>query len=205
MNKIIIIIVLISIIPLSYFVYLHIPKEKPKTEEDLMIREVLLNNRAPVVVEELEEEVVEEEPVAEEEVVEAEPVVEPEVVETEPKVNVIKEGEFNPDAEGSDSFHRGWGGVSVVELRGVNRLVFKDDFRVTNGPDYKVYLVEKSGVETGRAFRAIKSDSYRIGDLHQFRGYQTFEIPSNIDVDKIEGVVIWCEAFSQYISTADLR
>ncbi len=125
--------------------------------------------------------------------------------EEEQKVRVIKTGEFNPNAAGSDDFHRGWGTTSIVYNDGKHYVIFGDDFRVTNGPDYKLYLVPEADVETHRAFSRVKSRSTRIADVEQFSGGQIFEIPSSVDIEDIEGVVIWCEAFSQYISTATFR
>lgn len=122
-----------------------------------------------------------------------------------PDVSVLKQGTFDPDAEDSDSVHRGWGGVKIVNFRGKNKVVFGEDFRVTRGPDYKLYLVGEMNVETSEQFRSIKSGSYNIAEIKQFSGEQTFDIPDNIDIDDIQGVVIWCEAFSQYISYANVE
>lgn len=117
--------------------------------------------------------------------------------------STLLSGDFNMDAEGSDKFHNASGKVSIVNFKGENRLVFSDNFEVTRGPDYKIYLVNERGIETKSAFQKIKSNSKRIGEIKQFSGYQVFDIPRDIDIDSIKGVVIWCESFSQYISTAD--
>jgi len=125
--------------------------------------------------------------------------------ETNSEVSVLKEGTFDPDAEDSDSIHRGWGGVKVVNFRGKNKVVFGEDFRVTRGPDYFLYLVGERNVETERQFRSIKDASYNISEIKQYSGEQTFDIPDNIDIDDIQGVVIWCESFSQFISYANVE
>ena len=119
----------------------------------------------------------------------------------------IKSGEFNPDAEDSDRFHRGSGGVSLLNFDGINKIVFEEDFEVTNGPDYKLYLLEAQGVETEARFEELRDsgDGKIIAEVKQFDGFQTFEVPEDIDPDEIGSLVIWCESFSEFITSADLN
>ena len=156
-------------------------------------------------------------PVVDTPVVVAPPVVEPPVVEpvvvapvvvAEPKqkrLTVVKSGDFNPNAQGSDGFHRGSGSVSIVSMGGKNYVIFGEDFTVSNGPDYRLYLVPEFGIETESRFKTIKPRSHMIGKVKQFSGMQLFEIPQSVALGSVNGIVIWCEAFSQFISTADVR
>lgn len=117
---------------------------------------------------------------------------------------VVKQGMFDPDAEDSDRLHRGWGSVQVLMQDGQHRLVFGEDFRVTNGPDYHLYLVTERGLQTEARFNEIKEQQFDIASVKQFEGFQTFDIPETINLDQIQGVVIWCELFGEFITYADL-
>lgn len=117
---------------------------------------------------------------------------------------ILKSGEFDPGAQDSDRFHKGWGNVQILNFKGEHKIVFADDFKVTNGPDYKLYLVKEENVETENFFEQIKEDSYQIAEIKQFSGFSTYEIPEEIPLDEIKGVVIWCESFSEFITYANL-
>ena len=118
---------------------------------------------------------------------------------------VLKTGTFDLGAKGSDRAHNGEGNISLIEFNGKNKIVTAENFRVTSGPAYELYLFEEAGIETKALFQSNRNKAHYIGDVKQFRGFQTFEIPENIDVEKIKSAVIWCEAFSVFITYADLK
>ena len=120
------------------------------------------------------------------------------------EVAVLKSGAFNPDARGSDGLHRGSGDVALVNFMGKDRLVFMDNFHVTNGPDYKVYLLGHSDIQSEKEFKPIKQESHQLDSLVQFSGFQVFTLPPDMDPDEVQSVLVWCEAFSEFISNADL-
>ena len=113
---------------------------------------------------------------------------------------IYKSGQFNPAARDSDDLHRGRGGVSIVNFMNTDYLVFADDFHVTQGPDYKIYLLDECGVETEERFKQIKDNATQLASMRQFQGYQVFKLPPPIAPGDIQGVLIWCEAFSEFIS-----
>lgn len=71
------------------------------------------------------------------------------------------------------------------------------------GPDYKLYLAPRF-VDTKEAFLLIKDRSVRVGDVKTFNGF-IVEVPAGIDVRDYNTVVIWCEAFDQFISAAEYQ
>jgi hypothetical protein len=75
--------------------------------------------------------------------------------------------------------------------------------RLAPGPDYKLYLAP-SFVDTKEAFLAVKAQSRRIGDVKTFNGF-ILDVPDGADINAYTTVVIWCEAFSQFISAAKYR
>lgn len=106
-------------------------------------------------------------------------------------------GEFRRDLPGSDLLHWGEGAVSVgkrsIALAG----------KLAPGPDYKLYLAPQF-VDTKQAFLAVKAGSARVGDVKTFENF-VVPVPEGIDVSQYDTVVVWCEAFSMFISAAKYR
>ena len=106
-------------------------------------------------------------------------------------------GRFERRLKGSDFVHWGEGNVTVSR----NRIAHIG--HLSPGPDYKLYLAPRF-VETKAAFLEIKSSSVRLGDVKTFNGF-ILQVPRGVDVDDYSAVVIWCEAFDQFISAAEYR
>jgi hypothetical protein len=106
-------------------------------------------------------------------------------------------GRFRRDLRGSDFLHWGEGIVAVgetsVSLRG----------KLAPGPDYKAYLSPEY-VETEAEFQAVKSRAVRLGDVRAFTNF-VVGVPPNVDVERYNTVVIWCEAFAEFITAAQYR
>lgn len=106
-------------------------------------------------------------------------------------------GAFRRDQKGSDFLHWGEGTVSVspraVSLMG----------RVAPGPDYKLYLTE-AFVETKEEFLKVKLRARRLGDVKTFENF-IVPVPEGVDVARYTTVVVWCETFSMFISSAKYR
>lgn len=103
-------------------------------------------------------------------------------------------GEFKRDLAGSDFLHWGEGTVSIgkrfISLNG----------KIAAGPDYKLYL-SPTFVETEAEFDQAKSTMVRVADVKNF---ENFVIPVGADIDpaKYNTVIVWCEAFGEFISAA---
>ncbi len=109
---------------------------------------------------------------------------------------VYKAG-FRRDLKGSDLVHWGEGKVAISRDR------ISHEGRLAPGPDYKLYLL--SGyVDTREAFLAVKKSAVRVGDVKTFNGF-VLDVPPGVDVAAYDTVVIWCEAFSQFITSAKYR
>lgn len=106
-------------------------------------------------------------------------------------------GQFDRKLKGSDLVHWGEGEVAVL----TDRVVHMG--RLAPGPDYKLYLAPEF-VDTKEGFLKIKSKSRRVGDVKTFDGF-IVRVPQGIDVREFDTVVVWCEAFSQFISAAKYR
>ncbi|HEY7669490.1 MAG TPA: DM13 domain-containing protein [Hyphomicrobium sp.] len=106
-------------------------------------------------------------------------------------------GRFDRKLRGSDLVHWGEGEVRVAP----DRIAHQG--RLAPGPDYKLYLAPEF-VDTKEGFLAIKGRSKRIGDVKTFNGF-IVELPAGVDVRDYTTAVVWCEAFSQFISAAKYR
>ena len=109
----------------------------------------------------------------------------------------LYEGRFERNLKGSDFVHWGEGEVRVLPDK------IAHEGRLAPGPDYKVYLAPEF-VDTKEGFQAIKDKSRRIGDVKTFDGF-IVDVPAGVDVGAYTTVVVWCEAFSQFISAAKYK
>lgn len=109
----------------------------------------------------------------------------------------LYKGQFRRDLKDSDALHWGEGTVSVsarsIALAG----------ELAPGPDYKLYLSPRF-VETEAEFRQLKSSMVRVGDVKTFSNF-LLPVPTTVDVEKYNTVIIWCETFSQFITAAKYR
>lgn len=106
-------------------------------------------------------------------------------------------GRLVRNLKGSDLLHWGEGEVRVAQ----NRIAHIG--RLAPGPDYKLYLAPRF-VDTKDAFLLIKDKALRVGDVTTFNGF-IVEVPAAINVRDSTTVVIWCEAFEQFISAAEYQ
>ncbi len=104
---------------------------------------------------------------------------------------------FTRDLRGSDFLHWGEGKVSVSP----DRIVHEG--KLAPGPDYKLYLV-KQFVEHEDEFEPLKAEAQLIGDVKTFGGV-VLSVPDGVDVTAYSTVVIWCEAFGEFITAAQYR
>ena len=104
---------------------------------------------------------------------------------------------FDREVAGSDLIHWGEGDVSIsktsISLMG----------SLAPGPDYFLYLT-KNLVDSRKSFLEIKADSLKVGPI---RTFDNFIVPldESIDLEQYAAVVVWCETFSQFITSASYR
>ena len=108
-----------------------------------------------------------------------------------------RSGEFRRDLEGSDFGHWGEGTVRVSQ----DRIWLEG--RVSPGPDYRLYLTPKF-VETGRDFNSIKSRSIQVGRIKSFKNF-SIPVDASVNVNNYPALIIWCERFGQFITSARLN
>ena len=74
---------------------------------------------------------------------------------------------------------------------------------VSPGPDYKLYL-SPVYLETEAEFLAQKSTMAVVGDVKTFDNF-VVPMPVSVDPDAYKAIIIWCEAFDQFITAAAYR
>jgi hypothetical protein len=111
--------------------------------------------------------------------------------------SALYSAEFTRDLRGSDFLHWGEGTISLTQTQIIH------EGRLAPGPDYKLYLVPDF-VEHEDEFSPIKDKALQIGDIKTFDGF-LLDIPQGVDLGGYTTVVIWCEAFSEFITAAKFR
>jgi Electron transfer DM13 len=105
--------------------------------------------------------------------------------------------EFRRDLKDSDALHWGEGRVSIgnssISLMG----------KLAPGPDYKLYLSPEF-VETEVEFNRLKSKMALVGNVKTFDNF-VVTVPTGIDPSQYTSVIVWCETFSQFITSAKYR
>ncbi|MGE0329443.1 MAG: DM13 domain-containing protein [Ramlibacter sp.] len=104
---------------------------------------------------------------------------------------------FRRDLPGSDALHWGEGAVTVSTTHVAHQG------RLAPGPAYRLYLTPRF-VDTGDAFLQVKAQSVALGDVKSFDGF-IVPVPAGVDLARYQGVLIWCEAFQRFITSASYR
>ena len=104
---------------------------------------------------------------------------------------------FDRDRSGSDFFHWGEGDVRIFE----STITFKGE--LAPGPDYRLYLAPRY-VENEAEFLAIKAQSLEVGPVKTFNGF-AFNNVNALGDPALNTLVIWCEAFGEFITSARFR
>ena len=111
--------------------------------------------------------------------------------------NALYRAEFTRDLQGSDLLHWGEGRISLSATEVVH------NGKLAPGPDYKLYLAPRF-VQIEDQFLALKDQAQLIGDVKTFSGF-LLSVPAGVDIEQFTTVIIWCEAFSEFITAAQYR
>jgi hypothetical protein len=109
----------------------------------------------------------------------------------------LASGSFHSNA------HETTGSATIYELEGGKRVLRLADFRTSNGPDVRVYLVAAADVNDEDT--VVKSGFVELGRLKGNVGAQNYEVPAGVDLDRYRSVTIWCKRFSVNFGTAPLN
>lgn len=113
------------------------------------------------------------------------------------EVTAERSGVFRRDLADSDRFHWGEGKIMASATK-----IWLDG-TVAPGPDYRLYLTPEF-VETEADFLQIKEQSVEVGSVKAFSNF-SLTVPKGITVANYPALIIWCEAFGQFITAAELN
>lgn len=106
----------------------------------------------------------------------------------------------HPDPD--DPVHWGKGSVEVYTGGRNVEIFLKPDFEVGPGPDFHIYLWPKAGLRKRSDFS--EAGALELGKLRAFAGSQVYQLPASAKLRDYASVVVWCKAFDQLITVADL-
>jgi hypothetical protein len=105
--------------------------------------------------------------------------------------------QFKRDLKDSDALHWGEGKVSVGE----KYVTFMGN--LAPGPDYKLYFSPQF-VETEADFEQFRPSMQLIGDIDTFKNF-VIAVPPGVNLTQFNTVIVWCETFGQFITSAKFR
>ncbi len=93
-------------------------------------------------------------------------------------------------------------GEATIISDGERRFLRFEDFEVDNGPDLFVYLVAGASADGDKDL--FDDDFVNLGRLAGNVGDQNYEVDIDLDLDRYNTVVIWCDRFNASFAAADL-
>ena len=110
---------------------------------------------------------------------------------------LLKSGRFHSLA------HETTGTAGLYQTTEGSRLLHLADFKTSNGPDLRVYLVAGSD---GANDELIRDGSFiDLGALKGNIGAQNYELPGNADLMRYRSVSIWCRRLGVSFGAASLN
>ncbi len=112
-------------------------------------------------------------------------------------LNTKYQATIKDSLSGSDFLHFGEGTFSLSD----KNIVFQG--KLAPGPDYQIYL-SPTFVEDEAQFLQHKQKMVRVGEVKSFNGFIS-AVPQHIKINDYSNIVIWCEAFQEFITTANYK
>jgi len=97
--------------------------------------------------------------------------------------------------------HATAGTATIYKLDDGSRILRLSDFSTSNGPAVHVILTDHA--ITGNDVEDAKSID--LGDLKGNTGNQNYTIPTNVNLDDVKSVAIYCERFHVNFGAATLK
>lgn len=97
--------------------------------------------------------------------------------------------------------HHTSGVVRVLDLGDGARVLRFEGLDTSNGPDLYVYLTSNPADGDEGAF---DDDYVSLGRLKGNLGDQNYDLPPDVDLDRLSTVVIWCDRFDSAFGAASL-
>jgi hypothetical protein len=99
--------------------------------------------------------------------------------------------------------HETTGKARIYRVQGGKSVLRLEQFKTSNGPDVRVYLVKGSDASDSAV---IKGGGFvDLGALKGNVGDQNYAIPDNVDLNEFRSVSIWCRRFAVNFGAATLE
>lgn len=104
---------------------------------------------------------------------------------------------FVRNLKDSDALHWGEGKVSI----GSTHITLLGE--IAPGPEYRLYL-SPTFVETEAEFEQLKPTMKLVGDIKTFDNFMV-KVGPDVELAQFNTVIVWCEAFGEFITAAKYR
>ncbi|NOH62516.1 MULTISPECIES: DM13 domain-containing protein [Vibrio] len=111
--------------------------------------------------------------------------------------NAVYTATFQRDRKDSDFLHWGEGSVSISN----DQIAFVGE--LAPGPDYKLYLSPQF-IETEADFNQQKHTMVKVGEVKTFDRF-ALNLPTDVDLGEYNTVIVWCETFGEFITSARFK
>ena len=83
----------------------------------------------------------------------------------------------------------------------MDSLIWLDD-ELALGPDYRLYL-NKTKITSKQVILDVKNKTLQIAPVKVLKNFLV-DMPNSVSVDNYDAMIIWCEQFSAFITSARL-
>ena len=104
------------------------------------------------------------------------------------EATLLAQGEFKPRA------HEVMGKALLIQA-GNSKILRFEDFETINGPDLHIWLASSLGDD----------DYVDLGPIKATKGNVNYEIPTNVDTNRYNKVLVWCVPFRILFSYTELE
>jgi hypothetical protein len=101
--------------------------------------------------------------------------------------------------------HKTSGTVNILSTADGGHVLRLENFRTSNGPDVRVYLVKGTNADNNDFIKAGGDNFVDLGALKGNIGDQNYTIPPNVNLDEYKSVSIWCRRFAVNFGAAPLE
>ena len=120
------------------------------------------------------------------------------------EATIAGESRFREGTPGQDAVHWARGGLHWYRTAD-GKILFElqGDFEAGAGPNYWIYLNTKADIDDESDF-LDDQNRIKLAKLRSFSGSQVYEADAELFA-RAKALTIWCETFSEYIASANIR
>jgi hypothetical protein len=101
--------------------------------------------------------------------------------------------------------HKTSGRATLYQQADGDRVLRLTEFSTSNGPAVHVLLIDGKATDPTKDFSLAAVKNVDLGDLKGNRGDQDYRVPSDVNLDHMNTVAIYCERFHANFGTAILQ